>query len=112
MMGKRMNTWEQSFVNLELSAISWEEAIRPCGRNVLIRQDRRILRRKSGIILPGSEDWPPQVGWVVAVGRDVMEVEVGDYAIYEIYAGPEFKVSGEHYTIVNEADIIAVLERG
>jgi len=90
------------------TCVEFEEQVQPIRDRVLIRQDRRPMRRRTGILLP-SEDWPCLQGWVVATSPDVDSVGIGDYVIYEIYAGPEFEVAGERYTVVSEKDLVAVV---
>ena len=72
---------------------------------------------KSGIILAGSSKEKPQIARVIAVGpggvvdgKEVkMCVNVGDKVITSKYSGTEVKIDDEEYTIVRQADILAVV---
>lgn len=72
----------------------------------------------SGIVLPGSAQEKPQMAKIIAVGKggviDGKEVEIvvkpGDTILYSKYAGSEFKIEGEKYTIIRQSDILAIVE--
>lgn len=98
------------------------ERYAPTRNLVWIKPDRRVLERPSGLLVPqwsDGRDWPTQTGWVFALGphADESELAIGDYVIFEIYAGPEVKWRddagdvSEEYVIVSEKDVIAVFER-
>ena len=69
-------------------------------------------------MLAGSAKEKPQVAEVIAVGPGglvdgkevVMYVKTGDKVITSQYVGTEVKVDGEKYTIVRQADILAIVE--
>ena len=73
---------------------------------------------KSGIILTGAAKEKPEMAEVVEVGPGgmvdgkevVMTVKKGDKVITSKYAGTEVKLDGEEYTIVRQADILAIVE--
>ena len=68
--------------------------------------------------MPGSAQEKPQVSVVVAVGPGgivdgkevVMTLNEGDRVIVGKYSGTEVKIEGVEYTIVSQADILAVVE--
>lgn len=39
-----------------------------------------------------------------------MQVKVGDKVVYSKYVGTELKLEDEDYTIVKQADILAIIE--
>jgi chaperonin GroES len=39
-----------------------------------------------------------------------MEVKVGDKVLISKYAGTEFKLDGDEYTILSQSDILAVVK--
>ena len=93
--------------------------------NLYPLQDRVVVKlveaeetTKSGIILAGAAKEKPQVAEVVAVGPGgmvdgkevVMTVTVGEKVITSKYSGTEVKCDGEEYTIVRQADILAIVE--
>ena len=92
--------------------------INPLFDKVVLKQVEAVETTKAGIILPGSAQEKPQVSEVVAVGpgglvdgNEVkMTLKVGDKVIIGKYSGQEVKMDNEEYTIVRQADILAIVE--
>ena len=92
--------------------------IRPLFDKVVIKQTNADEKTKSGIVLPSSAQEKQHMAVVVAVGpggvidgKEVtMQVKVGDTVLYSTYAGSEFKIDGNEYTILRQSDILAVVE--
>lgn len=49
-------------------------------------------------------------GWVVALGPDVQDLEIGDYIVASKYDGAEFKQEGDVLMFVHEEKVLCVLE--
>ena len=92
--------------------------IKPLLDRVVLKQTEVEETTKSGLIIASSAQEKPQVAEVVAVGPGgvvdgkeiVMQVKVGDRVIIGKYAGTEVKLDKDEYTIVRQADILAVVE--
>lgn len=92
--------------------------IKPLADRVVLKMVEAEETTKSGIILAASAKEKPQVAEVVAVGpggmvdgKEVtMYVKVGDKVISSKYSGTEVKMDGTEYTIVRQADILAIVE--
>ena len=92
--------------------------IRPLADRVVLKAVELEETTKSGIILAASAQEKPQVAEIVAVGpgglvddKEVkMYVKVGDRVITSKYSGTEVKIDDVEYTIVRQADILAVVE--
>lgn len=92
--------------------------IKPLLDRVVLKQTEVEETTKSGLIIASSAQEKPQVAQVVAVGPGgivdgkeiVMQVKVGDRVIIGKYSGTEVKLDKEEYTIVRQADILAVVE--
>lgn len=90
----------------------------PLADRVIIKAVEMQETTKSGIILSTANKEKPEVFEVVAVGPggmvDGVEVEMtiepGDRVITSKYSGTEVKVDDEAYTIVRQADILAIVE--
>ena len=90
----------------------------PLADRVIIKAVEVQEKTKSGIILSTANKEKPEVFEVVAVGPggmvDGVEVELnvepGDKVITSKYSCTEFKVDDESYTIVRQADILAIVE--
>jgi len=85
---------------------------------VVLKQVEAVETTKAGIILPGSAQEKPEIAEVVAVGPGgvvdgnevVMTLKVGDKVITGKYTGTEVKIDGVEYTIVRQADVLAIIE--
>ncbi len=92
--------------------------IKPLADRVVVKLVEAEETTKSGIILAGSAKEKPQVAEIVAVGPGgivdgnevTMYVKVGDKVLTSKYSGTEVKVDGQEYTILRQADILAVVE--
>ncbi len=92
--------------------------IKPLLDRVVLKAEKAEETTKSGIVLATSAQEKPQFANVVAVGpggvvdgKEVaMYVNIGDKVITNQYAGTNVKLDGEEYTIVRQADILAIVE--
>ncbi len=92
--------------------------IKPLADRVVIKMVEAEETTKSGIILAGSAKEKPQVAEIVAVGPGgfvdgneiKMYVNNGDKVLISKYAGTEVKIDGVEYTILRQADILAIVE--
>lgn len=92
--------------------------IKPLADRVVIKMVEAEETTKSGIILAGSAKEKPQVAEVVAVGpggivdgKEIkMELTVGNKVLISKYAGTEVKIDGIDYTILRQADVLAIVE--
>lgn len=92
--------------------------LKPLFDKVVIKKSEVEETTKVGIILTGSAKEKPDVYEVVAVGpggviegKEVkMVLSVGDKVIVGKYSGTEVKLDGVEYTVVSQADILAVVE--
>lgn len=88
--------------------------IKPLGNRVVIKKLEVEEKTQGGIILTSAAKEAPQIAEVVAVGSgtadEPMELSVGDKVIFSKYGGTDVKFEGEDYTIMSQADILAVVE--
>jgi len=92
--------------------------LKPLADRVVIKSLEAEETTKSGIILAGSAKEKPQIAEIIAVGpggvvdgKEVnMYVNVGDKVICSRFAGTEVKLDGEHFTVVRQSDILAIVE--
>ena len=87
----------------------------PLADRVVLKQVEAEEVTKSGIVLPGSAKEKPQQAEVLAVGpgtsEEPMELKVGDIVVFSRYGGSELKYKGTEYTIINQKDILATIEK-
>lgn len=90
--------------------------ISPRGKWVLVRPiEKESCTTDQGLILPASEEREQKaLGTVVAVGKEVTDIKLGDEIIYGAFAGEILKRrEGDkevEYKLVFEEDIIAFLK--
>ena len=88
------------------------------GDKVVIKRAEAEETTKAGIILPDSAKEKPEVFEIIAVGPGgivdgkevVMTLKEGEQVITGKYTGTQVKLDGVEYTIVSQADILAVVE--
>ncbi len=94
--------------------------IRPLADKVLVERIEAENKTAGGIVLPDTAKEKPQRGKIVSVGegklledgsRGQMQVKKGDEVLFTSYAGTEVKLDGKEYVIMDEADIMAVIEK-
>jgi len=83
----------------------------PVGKRVLIKKkDADAYFAGTSIMIPESQREDELKGHVIAVGKEVDEVEVGDLVQYADYALPtKMKHEGEDHLLIAAGDIFAVL---
>ena len=88
--------------------------IKPLGARVVIKKLEAEEKTMGGIILTSAAKEQPQTAEVVAVGPgtadEPMELKAGDKVVFAKYAGTDVKFQGEEYTIMQQADILAVID--
>ncbi len=92
--------------------------LKPLADRVVIKQTAAEEKTKGGIILTAASQEKPEIYEVIVVGpgglvdgKEVkMEVKAGDKVIAGKFTGTKVKVDGEEYTIVRQADILAIVE--
>ncbi len=87
--------------------------VKPLADRVLVEPAEAEEKTVGGIIIPDTAKEKPQKGTVVAVGNgkkdEPMTVKVGDSVLYGKYSGTEINIDGEHYLIMKESDIFAII---
>ena len=92
--------------------------LKPLADRVVLKQVKAEEKTKSGLILSSAAQEKPEIFEVIEVGpggmidgKEVkMEVRQGQKVITSKYSGTNVKVDGEEYSIVKQADILAIVE--
>lgn len=82
--------------------------IRPLEERVLVLPLQVEEKTIGGIIVPNTDDSNVLRGKVVAVGREVDTISVGDTVLYAKNVGIDFTYENEKYIIINQRDLLAV----
>ena len=91
-------------------AVTTQPPIQPLGDYVVAQAEEAASKTVSGLYLPDSAKEKPKTVKVVAVGKDVKLVKIGDRIIYKGYSETAVKVGSEEFTLVKEEDIIATVK--
>lgn len=84
--------------------------IQPLADYVVATAEEAETKTKSGLYVPESAQEKPKTSKVVAVGKEVKHVKVGDRIIYGGYTTTEVKVGGVEYQLIKEENIYATVK--
>ncbi|NPB04930.1 MAG: co-chaperone GroES [Aquificae bacterium] len=96
--------------------------LKPLYDKIVVKvEEPKEQRTPSGIIIPDAAQEKPQVGEVIAVGQGrllqngeikPLQVKVGDFVVFNKYAGTEVELeTGEKYLVLSEDEVLAILEK-
>jgi chaperonin GroES len=83
--------------------------IQPLADYVVAVGEAAETKTASGLYLPEKAAEKPKVAKVVAVGKEVKQVKVGDRILYKSYSTTDVKVETEDYILVKEEDVLATV---
>ena len=84
--------------------------VQPLADYVVAVPEEAQTKTASGLYLPGGAAEKPKVAKVIAVGKEVEDVKVGDRILYKNeYETTNVKVDGEAYLIVYKKNIVATV---
>lgn len=84
--------------------------IRPLADNVVAQLEEVSNQTASGLYLPSNATEKPKTAKVLAVGKKVTDIKVGDRIIYKSYSSTDIKVDGTEFLIVKAEDILATIK--
>lgn len=84
--------------------------IHPLADYVVAQQEEAESKTASGLYLPEKAAEKPKTAKVVAVGKKIDDIKVGDRIIYKSYSSTDVKVDGVEYLIIGEEDILATVK--
>lgn len=84
--------------------------IQPMADYVVAKQEEAASKTASGLYLPDSAKEKPKTSLVVAIGKDVKALKVGDRIVFKSYASTDVKVDKTDYILVKEEDILATVK--
>jgi chaperonin GroES len=84
--------------------------IQPLADYVVAEPEKAETKTASGFYLPDAAKEKPQTSKVVAVGKEVKAVKVGDRIIYKSYSSTDVRHDGTDYILVKEEDILATVK--
>jgi chaperonin GroES len=84
--------------------------IQPMADYVVAQAEEPATKTASGLYLPDNAQEKPKVAKVLAIGKDVKQVKVGDRIIYKSYSTTDIKLASEEYILVKEEDVLATVK--
>lgn len=84
--------------------------IQPLADFVVAQAEEAASKTASGLFLPDNAQEKPKIAKVLAVGKDIKQVKVGDRIIYKSYSTTDVKVGSDEYILVKEEDVLATVK--
>lgn len=84
--------------------------IHPVADYVVAQAEEAQSRTASGLYLTQAAQEKPKTAVVLAVGKAVKEVKVGDRIVYKSYSNTDVKVDDSEYILVKEEDVLATVK--
>lgn len=85
--------------------------LKPLADRIVAVREEAETKTASGLYIPEAAKEKSVLAKVVAVGKDVKEVKVGDRIVYKEYSVTELKTDGREYLIIKEEDVLATLAK-
>ena len=86
--------------------------LQPLADRIVAKSIEVEAKSAAGILLPDSAKEKPQSAEVLAVGKDVKEVKVGDQVVHSGgYDVKTIKLDGEELLLIKEEDVLAVVKK-
>ena len=84
--------------------------LQPLGDYVVAQAEEAESKTASGLYLPEAAKEKPKTSKVVAIGKEVKQVKVGDRIVYKSYSNTDVKVGQDDYILIKEEDILATVK--
>jgi chaperonin GroES len=84
--------------------------IQPLADYVVAQSEEAQSVTKSGIYLPEGATEKPKTAKIIAIGKNVHDLKVGDKIVYKSYSTNEIKIDQEEYILVKEEDVLAIVK--
>ena len=85
--------------------------IQPMAEYIVVQAEEAKTKTASGLYIPGSAQEKPKTAKVVAVGKEVSDIKVGDRVIYKNeYENTTVKSGKDEYILVFVKNVIATVK--
>ena len=84
--------------------------IQPLADYVVAQSEEPETKTASGLYLPDKAAEKPKVAKVLAVGKKVEQIKVGDRIVYKSYSTTDVKMGADEYILVKEEDVLATVK--
>ena len=83
--------------------------MKPLFDKVLISIEKEATHTSSGIILVNNDDKKLEQATVLAIGPDVVTLQVGDTILFKSYSADTIELNGKEISFIKEEDALAVV---
>lgn len=88
-------------------------AVQPMSGYIVAVPHEAQTKTNSGLYVPGQTADKPKIAKVLAVGKDVAEVSVGDQILYKNdYEATGVKIEKDEYLVIDQKNVVAILNVG
>lgn len=101
---------QETFEDSVAPPVQMVENLRPLGDRILFQRDPDEDTSKGGIHKPDVGQKKSLIGTVLAVGRSVEEVKVGDRIRFAVFSGFEIEDVGERWGMTRECEVWGVVD--
>lgn len=84
--------------------------IQPLADFVVAQAEEPASKTASGLYLPDNAQEKPKVAKVLAIGKAVTDLKVGDRVIYGGYSNEAIKYAGQEYILIKQENIFATVK--
>ena len=85
--------------------------LQPLADRIVAKSLEATTQTAAGIYIPDTAKEKPVMAEVLAVGKDVKEVKVGEQILYAKYGPTEVKINDEELLLLKEEDVLAVVRK-
>jgi chaperonin GroES len=86
-------------------------SIRPLNKRLAVRRFVSKEKTEGGLFIPEGAKEPQVGGEVLAIGKGIEDIEVGDTVIFGKHAGIEVAVEGKSVLMLKYEDVLGVFSR-
>ncbi len=85
--------------------------IQPLADYIVVQAEKAENKTASGLYIPDAAKEKPKTANVVAVGKNITDIKVGEKILYKNeYEATNVKIDGEEYVIVYISNVIATVK--
>ena len=84
--------------------------LQPMADYIVAESEEAETKTKSGLYLPDNAQEKPKTAKILAIGKQVKDLKVGDRIVYKSYSTTDVKVDSKDYILVKEEDVLATVK--
>ncbi|HEY5268401.1 MAG TPA: co-chaperone GroES [Candidatus Saccharimonadales bacterium] len=84
--------------------------IQPLSDYLVAQQEVAETKTASGLFLTENAQEKPKTAKVLAIGKNIKQIKIGDRIIYKSYSTNDVKLGSDEYILVKEEDVLATVK--